>query len=295
VKPLPRFDARRPLGATGFAASRVGLGDLADRSLPLEACAALLRRGLDAGLNVVDTAPAYEDGFSEEVVGRALRGRREGVFLIDKVDHLDRPVGPQVDDSLRRLELPAVDLLVFHGVSTAADWAALTVPGGPFDELEEEVRAGRARFRGISSHHPAVLAAALDSGRCDVLMFPVGPFVDPRYETEILPRAKALGVGTITFKAFGAGMLLGDTAGYGRPLPEGGTPRPRLSVAACLRYTLGQDPDVALLGLSTAEEQDAAFAALGDLTPLSPAAQAEVRREATRAIAGKGPVWWNPA
>ncbi len=58
------FRPRRELGRTGFTASLLGLGDLADRSVPLEQCAATLRRALDAGLNVIDTAPAYEDGYS---------------------------------------------------------------------------------------------------------------------------------------------------------------------------------------------------------------------------------------
>ena len=114
---MRRFQPRRPLGRTGFPATRLGQGDLADRGVARAECVATLRRALEAGLNVVDTAPAYEDGYSEEIVGEALRGRREGVFLIDKIDHLDRPVAAQLDGSLERLGLPAVDLLVFHAVS----------------------------------------------------------------------------------------------------------------------------------------------------------------------------------
>src|SRR5512140_3472799 len=171
----PRFSPRRPLGKTGFVATALGAGDLADRAVPRDTCVATLRRALDAGLNVVDTAPMYEDGYSEEIVGAALRGRREGIFVIDKIDHLDRPVGPQLDGSLERLGLPGVDLLVFHGLSDPARFRELARPGGGFDELAEEVRRGRARFRGISSHHPEVLAAALDAGVCDVVLFPVGP------------------------------------------------------------------------------------------------------------------------
>ncbi|HEX9082187.1 MAG TPA: aldo/keto reductase, partial [Holophagaceae bacterium] len=257
--------------------------------------------------NVVDTAPAYEDGFSEELVGEALRGRREGVFLIDKIDHLDRPVAPQLEGSLARLGLPSADLFVFHAVSRLEDWHRLAAPGGGMAELAEEIGRGRARFRGISSHHPDVLAAALDSGLCDVVMFPIGPFADPRYERDILPRARALGVGTVCFKTFGAGKLLGDTEGYGRPLAtrprgkvssggeEGAEPRlPHLDVATCLRYTLTADPDVTLLGLSFENEQDAAFAAAEAFHPMTSAERDDTRAQAARAMAGKGPAWWNP-
>lgn len=303
----PRFTPRRPIGRTGFAATRLGAGDLADRSLPRERCVATLRRALDAGLNVVDTAPAYEDGYSEEIVGEALRGRREGLFLVDKIDHLDRPVAPQLDGSLERLGLPAVDLLVFHALSDLDRFHALAAPGGGFAQLGEEIARGRARFRGISSHHPDVLAAALDSGLCDVLLFPVGPFCHPRYVDEILPRARALGVGTICFKTFGAGKLLGDTEGYGRPLSQrprgklssGGEDAalptlPRLPVEDCVRYTLTCDPDVALLGLSFPNEQDAAFAAAESFRPMSAEELARTRARAVEAMVDKGPAWWNP-
>ena len=302
-----RFHPRLPLGMTGFVATRLGAGDLADRQVPLETCVQTLVRALDAGLNVVDTAPAYEDGYSEEIVGRALEGRRGSVFLIDKIDRLREPVAPQVAGSLRRLGLTSVDLFVFHACSTLAEWAALDERGGGLDQLRAEIEAGRCRFAGISSHDPGVLGAALDSGRCDVVMFPVGPFVDRRYEAEILPLARARGVGTVCFKTFGAGKLLGDTEGYSRPLSErprgkvssGGVdearPRlPRLSVEECVRYTLTIDPDVALLGLSFPNEQDAAFAAAEGFEPLSEAQLGDVRRRAEDAIRGKGRCWWNP-
>jgi 1-deoxyxylulose-5-phosphate synthase len=307
IPALQRFAPRRPLGRTGFLATRVGAGDLADRSVPKERCVAVLRRALDAGVNLVDTAPMYEDGYSEEIVGAALQGRREGIFLVDKVDHLDQPAGPQVTESLGRLGLPSVDLLAFHAVSTLEAYRRLAAPGGGLAELGEEIARGRARFRGLSSHHPDVLAAALTDGLCDVLLFPVGPFCHPRYVEEILPRARALGVGTICFKTFGAGKLLGDTEGYGRPLSQrprgklssGGENQaaptlPRLWVEECVRYTLSCDPDVALLGLSFENEQDAAFAAAEAFRPMSLAELAATRDRAAGAMHGKGEAWWNP-
>jgi aryl-alcohol dehydrogenase-like predicted oxidoreductase len=293
-----RFLPRRALGRTGFLATRLGQGDLADRSQPREAQVATLRRALDAGLNLLDTAPSYEDGLSEELVGAALAGRSAGVFLTTKIDHLGAPVGPQLDGSLGRLGLPAVDLLALHSVSKPGDWELVSAPGGALDQVGEEVARGRARFRGLSSHDPDVLAAALDDGRCDVLLFPVGPFVHRRYVQEILPRAREQGVGTIGFKAFGAGKLLGDTEGYGKPLgqrPAQARPRDRMEAEECLRFVLTCDPDVALLGLSTAEEQEVAFAAAERFRSLSAEEQTEVRRRALAAIRGKGPVWWNPA
>jgi 1-deoxyxylulose-5-phosphate synthase len=302
-----RFEPRRELGRTGFRASRIGAGDLADRSVPLQTCVATLRRALDAGVNLVDTAPNYEDGYSEQIVGAALAGRRAGVFLIDKVDHVDRPVAPQVGGSLERLGLANVDLFVFHGVSALEAHERLMAPGGAWQELEACRADGKCRFVGLSSHDPRVLRAALDAGKADVLMFPIGPYVDARYIDEILPLCKARGVGSVCFKTFGAGKLLGDNAGYGRALAErprgklssGGSDEsapvlPRLSVDECIRFTLTQDPDVALLGLSFPNEQDAAFAAVAGFRPLSRAELEDVRVRAAEAVRDKGPCWWNP-
>src|SRR6266545_1803277 len=100
-----RFQPRRELGRTGFVATTLGIGDLADRQIPLDTCVATARRAIDAGLNLIDTAPGYEDGYSERIVGQAVKGVRDRLFIIDKIDHPEAPVGPQIDASLQRLEL----------------------------------------------------------------------------------------------------------------------------------------------------------------------------------------------
>lgn len=297
---------RRTLGKTGALVSVLGIGDIADRSVPLEKAVSTIHRAMDYGLNVIDTAPNYEAGYSEQIVRAALKGRREGMFVIDKINDLAGAVTPQVDASLKALGIETVDLFVFHGVSNLADWQHIADAGMP--ELSRCQAAGKVRFRGISSHHPDVLRAGIDSGWCEVVMFPVGPFVDRRYVTEILPLAREKGVGTVCFKTFGAGKLLGDTTGYNQPLAvrprgkfsSGGKERsseselPRLSVADCLHYTLTLDPDVTLLGMSFPNEQDAAFAAYESFRPLVPETLRGIEQAADQAIVGKGDCWWNP-
>lgn len=304
---IPLFAPRRELGCTGFIASVLGIGDLADRSLPLETCVATLRRAIDAGLNVVDTAPGYEDGYSEQIVGEAVRGVRNNLFIVSKIDDLLAPVAPQIEDSLRRLRLDYTDAFVFHGLSDMAIFEQLAAPGGGFDQLAKCIKAGKTRFGGISSHDPDVLKAAIEAGLCDIAMFPVGPFVNERYITETLPMARERGVGSICFKTFGAGKLLGDTAGYNQPLQlrprgklsSGGVDDavavlPRLTVSECLHYTLTLDPDVALLGLSFPNEQDQAFAATQSFHPLTAERMIDICTRAVEARQDKGPCWWNP-
>jgi len=302
-----RLATRRPLGRTGFMASVLGIGDVADRNVPIEQCAATIRRAVDAGLNVIDTAPNYEDGYSEQIVGHALRGIRDRMFVVSKIDELTAPVAPQVESSLARLHMSHTDAFVFHNLSDLDVFRALIQPGGGFAQLEHCVRRGLTRFRGLSSHNPDVLRAALDAGVCDVVMFPVGPFVDPRYVSDILPLARERGVATICFKTFGAGKLLGDVSGYNQPLQlrprgklsSGGSDSaqavlPRLSVEECVHYTLTLDPDVALLGLSFPNEQDEAFAAARAFVPLDTESMADVAQRAFDARREKGPCWWNP-
>ena len=305
---LPTFTPRRPLGRTGFRAALLGAGDLADRQVPLDTLVATLGRALDAGINVVDTAPMYEDGYSEEIVGRAVRGRdRDAVFVIDKIDDLEAPVAPQIEASLGRLGLAYADAFVFHALNDPDVLERLLTPGGGFDQLREEIAAGRTRFRGISSHSPDVLRAALEADVCDIVMFPIGPFVDERYPREILPFARERNVGTVVFKTFGAGKLVADTTGYNQPLRQ--RPRgkissggmavadatlPRLTAEECVHYTLTLDPDVALLGLSFPNEQDEAFAAAASFEPLEDRAMAGLRVRAAEARRHKGPCWWNP-
>jgi hypothetical protein len=211
-----------------------------------------------------------------------------------------------VEQSLRRLHLDHVDAFALHGVASCEQWRACAAAGGAMDQLAESVRAGKARFRGISAHHPDVLREAITGGWCDLVLYPVGPFVDPRYVDEILPLARARGVGTVCFKTFGAGKLIGDTEGYNQPLqvrPRGkvgsGGARslpllPHLTVAECVHYTLTCDPDVALLGLSYPNEQDAAFEAAANFRPLTPGQMADIRARAALAMEGKGGCGWNP-
>jgi diketogulonate reductase-like aldo/keto reductase len=286
-------------------ATILGIGDLADRQLSLQQLVSTVRRALDTGLNLIDTAPGYEAGYSERIVGQALKGYRDGVFVIDKVDALEQPVAPQIEASLSRLQMDYTDLFVFHNLSTMEAWSRITAPGGGMAQLDRAIRAGKTRFKGISSHSPDVLAAAIPSGLVDVVMFPVGPYVDQRYIDEILPLARQYDVGTVCFKTFGAGKLLGDTSGYNQPLqewPDGVHPvagqgplLPHLSVEQCVHYTLTCDPDVALLGLSDPTEQAAAFAAAqAFVTPLNLEQMATIRQLAVAAVAHKGPCRWNP-
>ncbi|MDD5135129.1 MAG: aldo/keto reductase, partial [Phycisphaerae bacterium] len=207
------FRPRRELGKTGFKTALLGIGDIADRNVPVDVCASTIRRAIDAGLNIIDTAPGYEDGYSEEIVGQAVKGYCDKIFVIDKIDHHTEPVRPQIEASLSRLQIDTVDLFVLHALDTVSGWQQAISPRGAFEQMEACRKSAMLRFRGISSHNPDVLQAAILSGLCDVVLFPVGPYCDARFIESILPLARRHNVGTVCFKTFGAGKLLGDTEG----------------------------------------------------------------------------------
>ena len=171
----------RPFGRTGLSVSVVGFGCwpmAGDRYGAIEDDEAVkaIHRALDRGVNCVDTAPAYGGGHSEEVVGRALAGRRQDVVLVTKCGVKAPPpgqLGPlrdssranilrEVDASLKRLDTDWVDVLLVH-------WPD---PGTPFEDtmrgLEEVVTSGRARFVGVSNFTGAMMAECMRTRRIDV-------------------------------------------------------------------------------------------------------------------------------
>lgn len=281
---------------------------MADRKIPIDTCAATVRRALEAGLNVIDTAPSYEDGYSEQIVGKAIKGFRDKIFVIDKIDNHTNPIRPQIDASFSRLQIDMADLFVLHALDTVEGWQKAVEPNGAFEQIEACRQEKMLRFRGISSHNPDVLSIAIKSGLCDVILFPIGPYCDSRFIDVVLPLARKNNVGTVCFKTFGAGKLLGDTPGYNQPLQQrprgkfssGGQEQknaailPHLSPQDCLNYTLTIDPDVTLLGLCFPNEQDIAFETAKSFKPLSADKMNHIKEFAVETVKDKGPCWWNP-
>jgi diketogulonate reductase-like aldo/keto reductase len=108
---------------------------------------AALQAGVDAGMTLIDTAEMYGDGGAEEVVREAIRGRRDGVFVVSKFypHHASRAkLFAACDASLRRLGIDALDLYLYHWRGSVP--LAETVPA-----LEELVARGRIRRWGVSN------------------------------------------------------------------------------------------------------------------------------------------------
>ena len=221
----------RVLGRSGVkvAPLALGTGNFADPS-PEDEALRIMRRAVEAGINLFDTANSYSNGACESMIGRAwAKGlRRQDVILASKAFY---PVGAgpndgglsrlhlirACEDSLRRLQTDTIDLYQIHRPS----------PTIPIDEtlgaLTDLIRQGKIRYIG-SSTHPAwkIMEAIMVSELKGYARFVCeqSPYnlLDRRIENELLPMCQAYGLGLITWSPLAQGVLAGRYASA-RDLP----------------------------------------------------------------------------
>ncbi|MHB8860831.1 MAG: aldo/keto reductase [Pirellulaceae bacterium] len=202
-EPLPQ----RVLGRTGVSVTTMTLGTAPCGlcpKIPQSEIAKIVNMAVDLGINAIDTAPAYVK--SEEAIGTALGARRKDIFLSSKVlaDTVEE-AQESLDKSFRLLKTDWIDLVYYHSVGDH-DVEQAMQPGGVFDWLLQQKKAGRFRFVGISGHHrPKLFVPLLETGEVDVLLTLVN-FVDRHtygFEDKVLPVARKHNVGIVAMKVFG--------------------------------------------------------------------------------------------
>jgi len=210
----------RPLGRTGVRVSPFALGAMMFSSFGTTdqtEVDAMVGRALDAGINFIDTADAY--GTSEEILGRALKGRRDEVVLASKFarpvdDNPNHQGGSRrwimttVENSLRRLQTDHLDLLQMHRPDPTTDIEET------LSTLTDLVRSGKVRMIG-SSDMPAseIVEAQWAAQRRGFERFrteqPHYSLLDRSIEREVLPVAQRYGIGTVIWSPLASGMLTG--------------------------------------------------------------------------------------
>jgi aryl-alcohol dehydrogenase-like predicted oxidoreductase len=238
------------LGSTGMQVSRISLGCMSygepgrgnhEWTLGEEASRPFIKRALEAGINFFDTANAYSDGSSEEIVGRALAdfATRDEIVLATKVRMPMRP-GPnggglsrkaimsEIDASLRRLGTDYVDLYQIHR------WDNHTPIEETLEALHDVVKAGKARYIGASSMHAWQFSKAQYTADAHgwtrfVSMQNHYNLLQREEEREMLPLCADQGVGVIPWSPLARGRLtrgVGETTArsesdvFGRALYE---------------------------------------------------------------------------
>jgi aryl-alcohol dehydrogenase-like predicted oxidoreductase len=212
----------RPLGRTGVMVSALCLGAMNfGGPTGKEEAIAIINRGLDAGINFIDTANVYNQGESERIAGQALKenGRRDQVILATKVYGRigDGPndqgtsryhIMQACEDSLRRLQTDHIDLYQLHRPS-------MSVPQDEtlraFDDL---IHAGKVRYIGCSTHPAWMVMEALSiSERQGLARYvseqPPYNLLDRRIENELIPLCQRYGMAVLPWSPLAGGVLAG--------------------------------------------------------------------------------------
>jgi aryl-alcohol dehydrogenase-like predicted oxidoreductase len=212
----------RALGRTGVKTSSLCLGAMmfgAWGNRDHEDSIRIIHRALDAGINFIDTADVYAHGESEEIVGKALHGRRDGVVLATKV-HAKMGDGPneqgnsrrwimqEVEASLTRLGTDYIDVYQMHRPDPSTD----------IDEtlraLDDLVTQGKIRYAGTSNFPPSeIVEAQWCSRERRLIRFvteqPPYSMLVRGIENEVLPVCQRYGMGVLTWSPLAAGWLSG--------------------------------------------------------------------------------------
>lgn len=185
---------------------------------------------LDAGVNLFDTADVYSNGASEEVLGEAIRGRRDAVLISTKTG-LPMGEGPtdwgvsrsrliaSVEASLKRLGIDHIDILQLHALDAHTPVEEL------LSTLDTLVASGKVRHTGVSNYPGwqlmKALAAADRHGWPRFVAHQVYySLIGRAYEADLMPLGADQGVGALVWSPLGWGRLTGKI-GRGRPIPEG--------------------------------------------------------------------------
>ena len=215
---------RRTLGKSSLAVSAIGLGCMSMSNVYGKGdeaeCIAVVHRALDLGVNFLDSSDMYGWGQNEELLGKALKGRRDQAVLATKFGNLRKPDGtagvngrpeyvPQAcDASLKRLGVDTIDLYFQHRVD----------PSVPIEEtvgaMSRLVQAGKVRFLGLSEAAPATVRRAHAVHPITALQSEFSLLYRVEAE-ETLPTLRELGISFVAYSPLGRSLLTGGTRSAG--------------------------------------------------------------------------------
>jgi len=221
----------RNLGKSGLKVSEIGLGTntfggKADEATSIN----IINQALELGINFIDTADMYTRGRSEEIIGKAVKGKRSQAIIATKFGH-PASVGPEergasrhhmmkaVEASLKRLQTDYIDLYYIHYPDSK------TLIEETLRALDDLVRTGKVRYIGCSNYVAWQLCEALWSSRVQNLE----PFIavqskynmlDRSIEQELAPCCQAYGTGVIPWGPLASGFLTGKYR-RGKEIPSG--------------------------------------------------------------------------
>jgi hypothetical protein len=244
------------LGKSGLMVTEVGFGGIPIQRLSEEGAVEVVQRCIDMGVNFLDTAHGY--GTSEERIGKAISGRREGLILATKSPARDGDAfREQMELSFERLGVKRIDLYQFHNVSSQEAYEQVVASGGPLDVAREARDAGRIDHIGFTSHSLDVALQAVPSGHFETLMFPFN-FVTDEPAERLLPLCEEHDVGFIAMKPMAGGLLGNATLAF--------------------KYLRQYPSAIPLVGIEAAQEMEEIVAIMEAPAELTAAERREIER-----------------
>lgn len=253
----------RPLGRTGLNVTILGLGGYHVGTIKdIDLAANLVRAAIDEGINFLDNAHCYHDGYSERVVGRALldSAYRQRVILMTKNHGRNAAdFNTQLHDSLNNLRTDYLDLIQFHALSNLDEVQAIYAPGGAIEAAQQARRQGKVRFIGFTGHYrPAIHRAMIEQGfQWDTCQLPAN-LLDAHhlsFQNEVFPLLLDRGIGIIGMKSLANGHIL-DTD---------------IPAAEAIRYALSLPVDTLVSGIDSLETLHANLATARYFRPMTEA------------------------
>ncbi len=195
---------KRRLGRTGIVVSEIGFGGIPIQRISEKRAVELISGSIDMGINFIDTHRDYGD--SEKKIGKAIKGRRNEVYVCTK-SHARDPEGLRSDleTSISNLEVSTIDLFYLHGVNTI-EGLRKAVSTENLDFLQRMKDKGKIRFLGVSGHLETTMLKAIETKLFDVVMFPFN-YIVPDARRKIIPICQEKNIGFVCMKPFAGGML----------------------------------------------------------------------------------------
>jgi aryl-alcohol dehydrogenase-like predicted oxidoreductase len=272
---------KKTLGRTGIQVSALGIGGYHLGSAKTDQVAnEIVAKALDHGIDFFDNSWEYHDGVSEERLGKALKGKRQGAFLMTKVctHGRDKKVAMRMlEESLRRLQTDHLDLWQIHEVIYENDPDLIFAPDGAAEALLEAKKQGKVRFVGFTGHKDPEIHLKMLSHDFpfDTVQMPLNCFdaTFRSFETQVLPEATRRGIAVLGMKSLG---------GSGEMVRHGG-----ITAEQGLRYAMSLPVATTISGIDSLEvlEQNLTIA-----TNFQPFTVAEMKdlRERCRQFAADG-------
>ena len=255
----------RELGSTGERVSAIGLGGwhLSLPSVDEDLSQKIVRGAIDRGITFMDNSWDYNDGASEERMGKALQdGYRDKVFLMTKIDgRSKKEAAKQIDESLKRLQTDCIDLIQHHEVIRYEDPHRVFDEQGANAAMLEAKAAGKLRYIGFTGHkdprihlHMLEVAAEHDF-KFDTVQMPLN-VMDAHYRSFaklVVPQLVEQNIGILGMKTMANGVILRSNT---------------VTAIECLHYALNLPTSVVITGIDSLKILDQAFKAVASFEPM---------------------------